>query len=124
MAGAGILILSPQDEVITREGRVLSKVHSNNEAEYAALKYGLEKCLDHGISRLIIKGDSLLIVKQINVFWTCKSESLSEWLQLVLDLLKRIGETQIIHIPREVKKETNTLANGQLEDIVLARMKF
>ena len=45
MAGAGILILNPQDEVITREGRVLNEVHSNNEAEYAALKYGLEKFL-------------------------------------------------------------------------------
>ena len=40
------------------------------------------------------------------------------------DLLKRIGETQIIHIPREIKKEANALAHEQLEDIVLAGMKF
>ena len=46
MAGAGILILNPQDEVITREGRVLKELHSNNKAEYAAPKYGFEKCLD------------------------------------------------------------------------------
>ena len=39
-------------------------------------------------------------------------------------MLKRFGETQIIHIQRELNKEIDTLANGQLEDIVLARMKF
>ena len=39
-------------------------------------------------------------------------------------MLKGIGETQIIHIPRELNKETNTPTNGKLEDIVLARMKF
>ena len=81
MARAGILILNPEDEVVTREGRVLNEVHSNNEAENAALKYGLEKCLDQGISKLIIKGDSLLIVKQIYGVWACKSESLLKWLQ-------------------------------------------
>ena len=120
MAGAGILILNPQNEVITKEGRLLKDVHSNNEAEYATLKYGLEKCLHQGISRLVIKGDSLLIVKQINGVWACKSESLLKWLQQVKDLLKGIGETQIIHIPRELSKETDALANEQLEEIMLA----
>ena len=110
--------------MITREGRVLNEVHSNNEVEHAALKYGLEKCLDQGFSRLIIKGDSLLIVKQINGVWACKSESLLKWLQQVMDLLRGIGETQIIHIPRELNKETDALANEQLEEIVLAGIKF
>ncbi|WP_129259335.1 reverse transcriptase-like protein [Enterobacter cloacae complex sp. GF14B] len=39
--------------------------HSNNEAEYATLEAGLHICLKHGIRRLSLKGDALLVVKQV-----------------------------------------------------------
>ncbi|RYA53905.1 reverse transcriptase-like protein, partial [Enterobacter cloacae complex sp. 4DZ3-28B] len=64
-AAGGIIILNPQKEVMVRKGITLPSVHSNNEAEYAALTLGLEECKELGIQRLIIKGDSLLVVRQI-----------------------------------------------------------
>ena len=39
--------------------------HSNNEAEYSTLEAGLHICLKHGVRRLSIRGDSLLVVKQV-----------------------------------------------------------
>ena len=71
-----------------------------------------------------MKGDSLLIVKQISEVLACRSERLFKWSQQVRDFLKRIGETWIIHIPRELNKEEVALANGHLEDIVVVGMKF
>lgn len=39
--------------------------HSNNVVEYATLDLGLQVCLQFGIQRLRIKGDSMLVVKQV-----------------------------------------------------------
>ena len=39
--------------------------HNNNEAEYSILEVGLQICIKHGVRWLCIKGDSLLVVKQV-----------------------------------------------------------
>ena len=67
MVGGGILIVNPHNELVTKDGILLEEIHSNNEAEYATLKFGLEKCLELKVRRLVIKGDSLLLVKQGNM---------------------------------------------------------
>jgi ribonuclease HI len=39
---------------------------SNNEAEYEALLHGLRLAVSLGIKRLLIYGDYLLVVQQVN----------------------------------------------------------
>ena len=50
--------------------------HSNNEAEYLALEVGLQLCLEYGIQWLQIKGDALLVVKQVLGVWQTKNTKL------------------------------------------------
>ena len=50
--------------------------HSNNEAEYAALEVGLQMCIGYGVKQLQIKGDALLIVKQVLGVWQSKNPKL------------------------------------------------
>lgn len=47
--GVGIVIFNPGEEIILKEGRVFQDIQSNNEAEYTALKLGLELCLERNI---------------------------------------------------------------------------
>ena len=62
---------------------VLLNVSSNNEAEYAALITGLEWCVSNAIQRLNVFGDSILIVKQVQGIWSCKSNKLAAKLREV-----------------------------------------
>jgi hypothetical protein len=44
---------------------------SNNEAEYEALLHELRLAISLGIKRLLMYGDSLLVVQQVNKEWDC-----------------------------------------------------
>ncbi|MCO5552989.1 hypothetical protein L7F22_006509 [Adiantum nelumboides] len=63
-AASGVIALyDPEGKLVCKKGFKLD-VHSNNEAEYATLEAGLHICLKHGVKRLCIRGDALLVVKQ------------------------------------------------------------
>jgi ribonuclease HI len=43
---------------------------SNNAAEYEALIHGLNIAISLGVKRLMVYGDSLVVISQINKEWT------------------------------------------------------
>jgi hypothetical protein len=66
--GARVLFISPQGEQLKYVLQILWEV-SNNEAQYEALLHGLRLAISLGIKRLLIYGDSLLVVQQVNKEW-------------------------------------------------------
>jgi hypothetical protein len=60
--GAGVLLISLQGEQLKYVLQILWAV-SNNEAEYEALLHGLRLAISLGIKRLLVYGDSLLVVQ-------------------------------------------------------------
>ena len=124
VAAGGIVILDPSEEIVLKEGRVFQDIQSNNEAEYAALRLGLELCLERSIKKLVVKGDSLLIIKQVKGVWECKSENLVGWWKQIKELIEKFEETHIQHIPRESNSEADLLANQSLEGMVVGAIKF
>jgi hypothetical protein len=68
--GAGVLFISPKGEQLKYVFQILFEV-SNNEAEYEALLHGLRLTISLGIKRLVVYGDSLLVVQQVNKEWDC-----------------------------------------------------
>ena len=63
--GAGVLFISPRGEQLKYVFQILFEV-SNNEAEYEALMHGLRLAVSLGIKRLLVYGNSLLVVQQVN----------------------------------------------------------
>jgi ribonuclease HI len=63
--GAGVLFISPWGEQLKYVLQILWEV-SNNEAEYEALLHGLRLAISLGISlgikRLLVYGNSLLVI--------------------------------------------------------------
>ena len=94
-ASVGMVVFNPLGETVMEMGFVLHDVSSINEAEYAALLMGLEWCISNGISRLDVYGDSMLIVKQVQGIWSCKSNKLANKLREVKGLLRKIKNVQI-----------------------------
>ncbi|RYA84756.1 hypothetical protein DD594_25755 [Enterobacter cloacae complex sp. 4DZ1-17B1] len=70
-ASGGIALYDPEGKLVCKKGFKLD-AHSNNEAEYATLEAGLHICLKPGVRRLSIKGDAVIVVKQVLGVWKSK----------------------------------------------------
>jgi ribonuclease HI len=62
---AGILFIAPGGEQLKYALQLLFSA-SNNAAEYEALIHGLNIAISLGIKRLMVYGDPLVVISQIN----------------------------------------------------------
>ncbi|MCO5609467.1 hypothetical protein L7F22_063693 [Adiantum nelumboides] len=122
-AAGGFVILNEEKKEVLKKGIQLHLAHSNNEAEYATLKAGLEECKSMGIKRLVVKGDALLIVRHVQGTWACKNSKLLQWLHEVKLLMKDFEAIQIQHISRQHNKEAVKMTNSQFE-VMVGAIKF
>jgi ribonuclease HI len=72
-AGAGILFIAPGGEQLKYALQLLF-LASNNAVEYEALIHGLNIVISLGIKRLMVYGDSLVVISQINKEWDCSND--------------------------------------------------
>ena len=100
-------------------GILLFNVSSNNEAEYAALIARLAWCASNEINRLNVYGDSMLIVKQVQGIWSCKSDKLAPKLREVKGLFRRIKHHQIHYVGRANNQEADALASESLKEVTV-----
>jgi hypothetical protein len=64
-AGAGVLLISPKGEQLKYVLQIFWKV-SNNKAEYEALLHRLCLAISLGTKRLLVYGDSTVVINQVN----------------------------------------------------------
>ena len=109
-AGAGIYLLK-DGKPIERRGYFLG-LKTNNQAEYLALLLGLAVAQEHmgPDDQLIIKADSLLMIKQICGQFRVKNPGLFKIYQLVMRFLIKMPY-KAVHIPREQNTKADRLAN-------------
>src|SRR3954470_8570149 len=63
-AGAGVVLISPKGTKLRYVLQINFSHASNNEAEYEALLHGIRMAKTCGATRLVIYGDSNLVVQQ------------------------------------------------------------
>jgi probable phosphoglycerate mutase len=86
-----------------------SKV-SNNIAEYEGLLAGLRAANALGSKRLIVKGDSQLVVNFSNKSYTPKDEHMAAYLEEHRKMEKRFQGLELKHIPRGENVEVDKIA--------------
>src|SRR5438876_6158479 len=77
-AGAGIMLISPTGERL----KYVLQIHfptSNNAAEYEALLHGLCITILLGIRRLVVRGDSELVINPVQKEYSCTSTKMSAY---------------------------------------------
>jgi ribonuclease HI len=99
--GAGVLFISPRGEQLKYVLQILWEV-SNNEAEYEALLHGLCLAISLDIKRILIYGDSLLVVQQVNKEWDA-------YVQEVRKLENKFSGLEVHHVVREHNIGANVL---------------
>jgi ribonuclease HI len=84
---------------------------TNNVAEYSALKRAVEWVSRNSVDdEIIIKGDSQLVIYQMNGTWQIKSETSKKFIPEIRKLLEG-RKTRFIWIPREQNTEADLLSN-------------
>ena len=84
---------------------------TNNVAEYNGLILGLKSLLSKKDQKIIVKGDSKLVIEQINENWKVKAEHLKPLWQEAQDLIKEFKDITFVHIDRSLNSKADALAN-------------
>ena len=84
---------------------------TNNIAEYSALILGLEAANIIGLKKLIIKGDSKLVLLQVSGEWSVKSDKLKPLCKKTISLIHNFSHTRLEHVKRNLNKRADELAN-------------
>jgi len=114
-AGAGIAILDDLGHELVGTGRYLGQC-TNNEAEYRALLFGLEKCAEFGSGRIKVHLDSELIVKQVRGEYKVKHPNLKPLYQQAMLKLSGFASFNITHVRREKNSRADALANQAIDN--------
>jgi ribonuclease HI len=112
-AGARAVLTSPSgDKLLYAVQLCFRPEHkvSNNIVEYEGLLAGLRAANALGIKRLIVKGDSQLVVNFSNKSYTPKDEHMAAYLEELQKMEKRFQGMELKHIPREENVEADEIA--------------
>ncbi len=91
-----------------------------NVAEYKALIFGLEALLKFPFrGRVIVRSDSMLMVKQMMGKWKIKSKRIADEEYNARKLLESFESYNFKHIPRRYNKEADQLCNEALDNEVM-----
>ena len=76
---------------------------------------GLKFAKSLGIARLIVEGDSQLIVRQLTGQYQCREPSLKKYYVACLEVAKDLEYFEIRHIPRSDNNRADWLANHAMD---------
>jgi ribonuclease HI len=119
-AGLGAVIFFQQGKkkYRIRANELFDEMDTNNEAEYAAFYFALNILEDLGVQHQSceFKGDSQVVLKQLEGEWPCYEENLNRWLDRIEEKIKQLGiYPKYTAIPRNDNKEADKLATQALE---------
>lgn len=88
---------------------------TNNVAEYAALVVLLARAVDRGATRLLVRSDSELLVRQMLGTYRVKNPRLRAFHAAARRLMARIPSVTFRHVPREANRDADELANRAMD---------
>ena len=88
---------------------------TNNVAEYKAMIAGLEAARGFGARRVIVRADSMLVIRQVEGAWKVKQPHLRPFVQEIQRLLRGYDDVVLEHVPRELNTDADLLVNAALD---------
>lgn len=109
-AGAGAQLTDDDGSVVAEVAEGLGET-TNNVAEYTAVILGLERAAELGVSDVIVRSDSLLLVNQLTGRYRVKTPHLQPLHRRVRELAAGFDAVEFRHVRRELNTEADRLAN-------------
>ena len=114
-SASGFVILDMDGKVLVEQGIYLG-ITTNNQAEYQALKLGLEAILEKFHSRDVhVYMDSMLVVNQMKHIFKVKNRDLWPVHDSITKLLPKFEKVNFDHVPRELNKLADAEVNKALD---------
>lgn len=113
-ASYAVILRDPNGKVVLELAKKLGR-DTNNVAEYYALLAALDYAVTHGIKALRIRSDSELLVRQMQGRYKVKSADLKPLHERAAKLSRQLEYFVIEHVPREMNREADELANLALD---------
>jgi ribonuclease HI/transposase InsO family protein len=110
-AGAGVVLIAPTGEVLKYVVRLDFRA-TNNMAEYEGLLAGLRAAASLGIRRLLVKGDSQLVVNQVGKEYQCSDPMMAAYLAEVRKMERRFDGLELRHVLRRENQLADELARA------------
>lgn len=112
-AGTGY-VLELEDGKKIREGHYIGE-NTNNQAEYDALRRGMERAVLEGVTHLNCFLDSELIVKQMTGVYRVKNGDLRLVYAKICDLAEKFETVTFKHVRREKNQQADKLVNMAID---------
>ena len=113
--GTGVVLDSPTGNRLKYVVQVLYGENiTNNAMEYESLLAGLHVAIGLGIDKIIVKGDSQLVIKQVNKEYVCPQ--MAPYVEEVWKLQRRFNSFRAAYVPwneNTVTDELSQLASRQ-----------
>lgn len=116
--GAVIYFREGKKKYRIRANELFDGMETNNEAEYAAFYYALNLLEEMGVHHVPceFRGDSQVVLKQLEGEWPCFEDVLNAWLDRIENKLATLAiKPKYTPIPRNENKEADKLATQALE---------
>jgi ribonuclease HI len=111
-AGAGAVLYDAQEVEVFAESVFVGFRATNNEAEYTGLILGLTEALKRGITtELLVRGDSQLIVRQMQGKYKVNSHKLAPLHQRATNLVSKFAKIEFEHVYRDKNQRADALSN-------------
>ena len=78
---------------------------------------GMKKVIEMNITKLTVKGDSMLAIKQMNGIYKVNSPNILPLYNIAKELQKKFTEISFIHIYREYNMRADELSNQGIKNI-------
>lgn len=114
-SASGFVVLDMDGKVLHEEGVYLG-ITTNNQAEYQALKLGLEAALQHFRARRVhVYMDSLLVINQMKGIFKVRNRDLWPVHDSIRQMLPKFEKVSFDHVPRELNKLADAEVNKTLD---------
>lgn len=114
-AAIGVVIRDAKNKIVFQAGKYIGET-TNNQAEYQAVVFALEKAHELGATELEFNLDSELVVKQLNGEYKVKDKNLAEQFLKIWNLQNKFKKVVYRHVYREKNKEADELVNKALDE--------
>jgi len=113
-SASGYAVMDMDNQVLVKKGVYLG-VTTNNQAEYQALKLGLEEAQRMHAQTVHVYMDSLLVVNQMLHIFKVKNRDLWPIHETTKELTSQFKQVTFAHVPRTLNKLADAAVNEALD---------
>ena len=109
-AGVGYYIVGTEGQIMEHGGEFIGFA-SSREAEYRAMKLGIERAKALGLKTVRFVGDNLMVINQLNGIYEVKNNDLVQIYEDIQGMLKDFEAVGFVHVKRSQNQHADREAN-------------